>query len=407
MDTSSDSEDIERDSPNDASVSKEDLPRLKSPLKVLITGGCGFLGRHIARCVYNDLSHSSIILLDVSPGNYLSCCQTIAGEDGQHDRIELAVADITNRTELDCVFRKHHPSIVFHCAGLSELSATIDDELIIDRMHKANVNGTRCVVNACNANGVKILVYTGSLGQALPTRYKKNKLIVDERFPDPKGNLLARSYGETKGLGERSVLNAASQDGHGLRTCSIRCPPLYGEYDDSFIPNVVLGARKFFGLYPRCGNPGFTMAAAYVGNAAHCHVLAALKLLDRKKQVRHSVNGKFFYVADDTPCQWAADFNMSFLSRLGFLALPWLRFPKIIVTMCFYFFVAVLLFFHVFFDSNFPSPVLNYRRQIKVLAVDHDVIYQNAKNVLGYSPPIDYRTAFDRSIVWYEKQMNN
>ncbi len=405
--SSEDSDIVEKDngttSTSDASSLCTTPP---TPLNVLITGGCGFLGRHIGRCVYQSMdsrfTDSKLMLLDRSSGGFKSCKQMICGDE-KDNRIELGLADITNTHQLNNCFGSFQPDIVFHCAGMSELSAIIDDRLMYDRMEEANVIGTRCVVDACKENGVKVLIYTGSIAQVLP-KQSQNQLQIDEGYISPIGNLLAQSYGKTKMTAERIVLWAGQTPHRRLRTCSIRCPPLYGEFDSSFIPNIVLAAQKHFDLYPPLGNSSYSMAAMYVGNAAHAHVCAASKLLHKDTNIRELVNSKFFIIGDKTPPCWMYDFSFSFLREFGYRSLwpRYLRMPIVITTIFFYMFIAVILFFHAFFHINFPSPILNYRKQIKIVSVNHIVIWCRAKQVLGYSPILCYETAFDRSVTWYK-----
>ena len=405
-DTETDNSNRDSNGPTDTSECSSGSESPSHSLKVLITGGCGFLGRHIGRRVFESLpSDTVIMLLDSNGAGARAAIQMIdpnVRDEKTHERIKLKIVDITNRRDLCDVFNQFQPNVVFHCAGLSELSATIDDKLMCDRMQKINEQGTRHVVHACQTSGVEVLIYTGSLAQVLPNERQKSRLKVDEFYVNPTtSNLLAHSYGQSKQRGEEIVLTAARSRNGSLRACSIRCPPLYGECDTSFIPNVVLAAQKYFGLYPHCGDSTYSMEAMYVENAAHAHLCAARKLMGNES-IREKVNGRFFYVGDDTPKQWAVQFYMSFLGRLGFKSLPSIRMPIVIATILFYIFVCIILFIHVFFDSNVPSPILNYRRQIKVLAVDHCVDWDRARRFLGYSPLVDYQTGFNRSIAHYQ-----
>ena len=403
MSSDEESDIVEKDSgtPNTSDEAPSRCTTPPIPLKVLITGGCGFLGSHIARCVYNRFTDSKLMLLDNNCGGFKGCKKMICGNE-EDKRIELGPVDVTNDRQLNKCFSIFQPDVVFHCAGMSELSAIINERLVSDRMNEVNVFGTQCVVNACKTNGVRVLVYTGSIAQVLPKKSRK-QLVVDEGYDFLNGNLLARSYGQSKMAGEKIVRDAGQRDDDCLKTCSIRCPPLYGEFDTNFIPNIALAAQKYFNLYPPFGNPDHTMAAMYVVNAAHAHVCAAEKLLHKDNNTRELVNRNFFFVGDDTPSKWAYDFNMSFLGQFGFRVLPrYVRLPIVITTILFYIFVAVILFFHAFFHINFPSPILNYRRQIKIVSVNHKVEWRRAESVLGYSPPICYKMAFDRSITSYK-----
>ena len=365
------------------------------PLVVLITGGCGFLGPHIGYWAYSKLSDTTkIVLLDNAIANQTACVEMIAGED-KYARISVEHADITDPTSVRTVFEKHKPDVVFHCAALSHMSATFAG-LIHTRMERVNVHGTQCIVNECIHAGVRVLIYTGSLTQVLPTGIHNQQLQIDEQYVPPNNMLLAETYGQTKKKGERLVLDAKDQ----LLTCSIRCPPMYGEHDKKFIPRVVSAAERFWGIYPSSGNSQRTMAAMYVGNAAWAHVCAAKRLLDKSNEVRRSVNGEVFFVGDDTPQEWAIDFYKRFLKPLHYQFSP--RVPVIIPTIFFYIYVAIILFFWVFFDMEIPNPISNYRWQINVLSVSHKVMFTKAKRLLNYEPQTHSNVAIKNSLnTWY------
>ena len=364
-----------------------DNGRLESyGLKVVITGGCGFLGRHIARSVYREFSNVKITLMDVKPINTaLMEFITNGVLNGQPITFTTIDRDITRLPHLTKVFQG--ADVVFHCAGKMEMEANSK------RMHLVNVDGTRNVIKACEVCGVRVLVYTGSLAQILKARVSNQKDIDEATCFSSGDNLLTPHYGETKNNAERLVLEAGKAP---LYTCSLRCPPLYGEYDNTFIPSAALAAQRFFGYYPNCGKPNKKMTAMYVGNAAWAHVCAAKCLLD--SSTRDAINGQFFYIGDDTPSENYTSFFMRFLRPLKYRST--FRIPVVILEIMFLI-ASIVVIFPSIFGIRISSPLLNYHRHVRSLSINHTVSWNKAQVTLGYTPQTDFQKAFDNSMRWY------
>ena len=87
--------------------------------------------------------------------------------------------------------------------------------------HKVNVEGTKTVIAASLANGVKKLVYTSSAGLVFSG---EDIIDIDERLPSPEKPMDA--YNETKAIAERLVIEANGQEG--LKTVSLRPSGIFG-----------------------------------------------------------------------------------------------------------------------------------------------------------------------------------
>ena len=95
---------------------------------------------------------------------------------------------------------------------------------------KVNVDGTKAIIAAAQAQGVRKLVYTSSAGVI----FNGGDLInVDERAPAPKNSMDA--YNESKVKAEELVLAANGEKG--LLTVSLRPAGIFGyvlAHDDVF-----------------------------------------------------------------------------------------------------------------------------------------------------------------------------
>lgn len=152
--------------------------------KVLITGGCGFLGHHIVRVLLRDWTASSVSVVDLR-------CERNRRPDS--DGVRYYDADITDAARVAAVFDECRPDVVIHTASPpAQGAAAGSDELF----RRVNVDGTQNIVDACRKAGVRALVYTSSASVASDN---VNDLVnADERWPVPRGKAQTEYYSETK-----------------------------------------------------------------------------------------------------------------------------------------------------------------------------------------------------------------
>lgn len=118
-------------------------------LPVLITGGCGFIGSHVAEKLVN-LGARVTILDDLSTGN-LDNIQTFKHSiTFIHNSIEDKQACI--RAAQDC-------AIIFHLAAMASVPQSIEHP---DLCHAINVNGTVNILEAARKNKVRSVIFSSS-----------------------------------------------------------------------------------------------------------------------------------------------------------------------------------------------------------------------------------------------------
>ncbi|NMC03614.1 MAG: SDR family NAD(P)-dependent oxidoreductase [Candidatus Lokiarchaeota archaeon] len=168
---------------------------------VLVTGGCGFIGAHVARR-YVDEGARVVVLDNFSSPNPVTVkgARIIEGDVRDVKAIEDAMAGV---------------DIVSHQAAVLNMFAGIDDKITeLD----VNVTGTINVLNAALKAGVKKLVYASSCGMYGQSEY----LPQDEKHPKNP----AWPYGITKYAGELYCQLYTRL--HGLPTVSLRYSEVYG-----------------------------------------------------------------------------------------------------------------------------------------------------------------------------------
>lgn len=175
-------------------------------MKVLITGGCGFIGSNIANKLSTE--HEVVIIDDLSTGREANI------EDLDVEFVHGSVADIG-------ILKKSFKNVdyVFHQAALPSVQRSIEDPV---RANEVNVGGTLNVLVAARDVGVSKVIYASSssvYGETpeLPKR--------EDMKPDPKS-----PYAVTKLTGEYycRIFNEI----YSLKTVCLRYFNVYGPKQD-------------------------------------------------------------------------------------------------------------------------------------------------------------------------------
>ena len=216
-------------------------------MKVLVTGGGGFLGSAIVRMLHNRGDEVSVL----GRGTYTHIAPCIKRMFQADIRQASAVAHACEGMD-----------VVFHVAALAGIWGRRRDFWSI------NVDGTRNVIEGCLANSVPRLVFTSTPSVV----FGKDDLCgVDESAPYPSRYLAA--YPETKAVAERMVLAANSPT---LATVALRPHLIFGPGDPHLIPRVLARARR--GRLVQVGEGNNLVDVTYIDNAADAHVKAAVAL---------------------------------------------------------------------------------------------------------------------------------
>ena len=166
-------------------------------MKVLITGGAGYIGSHTNQYL-NDQGVQTVVIDDLSDGHQeaVICGEFVKGSFG-------------DRELLNRIMEQNHFDAVIHFAAF----ASVPDSVIRPaRYYRNNVTNMQTLLDACVDHGVKHFVFSSSAATFGEPQYTP----IDEAHPQQPIN----PYGTTKLIGEK--LLADYERAYGLKYCAFR-----------------------------------------------------------------------------------------------------------------------------------------------------------------------------------------
>ena len=137
-------------------------------MRILLTGGCGFIGSAVIRHLIRSTDHS---VVNVDKMTYAASEDAL--EEALRDRRHLLVkADITDAAAMREVFATHRPDRVMHLAAESHVDRSIDGPAPF--VH-TNVVGTFVLLDAARA-------YWAGLNRAAQVQFRFHHISTDEVF---------------------------------------------------------------------------------------------------------------------------------------------------------------------------------------------------------------------------------
>ncbi|RUT27613.1 dTDP-glucose 4,6-dehydratase [Asaia sp. W19] len=110
-------------------------------MRILLTGGCGFIGSAVVRHLIRQTSHE---VLNVDCMTYAASEETV-GEVAADPRYRHAAVNIVNGVELSKLFEEYRPDAVMHLAAESHVDRSIDGPGVFV---ETNVTGTYALLEA-------------------------------------------------------------------------------------------------------------------------------------------------------------------------------------------------------------------------------------------------------------------
>jgi UDP-glucose 4-epimerase len=163
-------------------------------MKVLLTGGCGYIASHILIELY-AAGHSAVVIDNLSNSHY-EALRRVSGIVGQD--IPFYQADVRDKATLDKVFEDHAIEAVIHLAGLKAVGESVEKPLMY---YDNNIGSTCALVEAMGKHAVHTLVFSSSatvygtpetlplveesrVGMGITNPYGRTKFHIEEMLKD-------------------------------------------------------------------------------------------------------------------------------------------------------------------------------------------------------------------------------
>lgn len=229
----------------------------------LVTGGTGFLGRRIVERL-------------LAQGREVTVLARRAAPDLEKRGVRFICAPLDNSQAVRSACAGMET--VFHVAAKVGVWGRYDD------FFRANVLGTRALLDGCRAHGVRLFVHTSTpsvVYNGFDLANADESLPLTTDCPSP--------YPLTKAIAEREVLAANSK---ALRTVALRPHLIWGVGDPHLVPRILARARA--GRLRIVGEGKNRVDMVHVENAADAHLLA-------ESALHTTASGKAYFVTNDEP----------------------------------------------------------------------------------------------------------
>ena len=223
-------------------------------MRVLVTGGAGFIGSHIVDAV-RAAGHDAFVLDNLSSGQRANLPADVP----------VHVVDIRDEPAVRKVFDDVRPDVVSHQAAQMSVSRSVREPRFDAEV---NVLGLLNVLNECQRYGVQRVAFASSGGA----------LYGDVYLPAAEDHAAApiSPYGITKWVGERYLEFYATY--HELQCVALRYSNVYGPRQNPHgeAGVVAIFATRSLGGEASCinGDGKYVRDYVYVGDVAHANLLA-------------------------------------------------------------------------------------------------------------------------------------
>lgn len=208
-------------------------------MKILVTGGAGFIGSALCRYLINETRDEVVNLDALTYAADPSSLESIANDQ----RYKFEHADIRNAEILDRIFKEHKPDVVMHLAAESHVDRSIDGPGIFI---ETNIVGTFNMLQTARK-------YWSDLSAGKKEKFRFHHISTDEvygtlgetgAFTEETAYEPNSPYSATKASADHLV--RAWHETFGLPVIISNCSNNYGPYQfpEKLIPILVMNALE-------------------------------------------------------------------------------------------------------------------------------------------------------------------
>ena len=330
-------------------------------MKIVITGGLGFVGNQVARHLAKAFPHAAITAI----GRSISPLDSKIFQD-----LEYLSSDLTKGRDsfswlkgVDCVF---------HVAAKAGIGGKFED------YNLANFQATRDLLDASKNFGVKQFIYTSTPSVVFNTQNIQNG---DESLPYL--NSPVSAYAFTKAKAEKIVLEAHCPKK--FQTISLRPHLVWGKDDPHLLPRILAKHRQK--KLRIIGDGQNTMDVTHVSNVAHAHICAFRAMLQNQ-----DLGGKAYFIGQNEPVQIWSWLNEIFKN---------LQLPNLTQKISFRNAYSIgFVMEKIWGLAQLTTDPPMTRFVASQLAHDHWFSNRAAEQDIGYYPIICMQEAMDKTLPW-------
>ena len=184
-------------------------------MKVLVTGGAGFIGSHLSEKLLGQ-GHEVAILDDLNDFYSPERKRDNLAQVGRAGRVAFYEGDIRDEATVQRAFEEHQPDAVIHLAARAGVRPSLEAPLLYERV---NVGGTMVLLEAARKAGAAKFVFASSssiYGIANQVPFSEADQV----------NLPVSPYAATKIAGEKICFTYSHL--YGIKTVCLRFFTVYG-----------------------------------------------------------------------------------------------------------------------------------------------------------------------------------
>jgi nucleoside-diphosphate-sugar epimerase len=319
-------------------------------MKTLVTGGTGFIGRHLVKALVEGGRDVKCLIRKTSQNNNL-----------ENLAVELACGDLLDKDSLNNAVSG--VNIIYHLGG-EVYSPKVKD------YYKINVQGTKNLLEACLSHRIEKFIYFSSIAAAGPNP-NRCKLLSEEDACNP-----ITPYGKSKLEAELSVRNFSNT--YGFSAAILRLPIVYGPGQSGDVTRIFEMIKRGHFIY--FGNGENIKSLCHIKNVIYGSILV--------EAYKESMS-EIFYLADDHP-HTIKEIVQTIAEKEG-VKLSCSYLPKFLADGVW----SMYKLFTALFGISLMSLYVP-----KSLSLDFGCSISRAKEKLSYQPVIKFDEGIEDTVNW-------